>query len=218
MVSLSKRNRHPRLRQPRVKICGLCHREQASHAAQAGADAIGLVLYAKSPRYVDLEQAARIRASLPPFVTAVALVVNPTHQEVMDIVTRVRPHLLQFHGGEDEEFCRSFSTPYIKAVHAKSASYIEQQVGAYVSASALLLDTHSAESYGGTGETFDYALIPEDLPLPLILAGGLNPANVRTAIERLKPYAVDVSSGVESSIGEKDPAKVAAFIQAAVGQ
>ena len=221
MVPINKRHRNSLLKTalsaPRIKICGLRDATQALQVISLGADAVGLMLYAPSPRSLSLAQAAKIRAVLPPFIIVVAVVANPSTQEVMEIIKRVRPHLLQFHGDEKEDFCRSFDFPYIKVVHAKSAEHIKQQAMRYISAKALMLDTHSKEAYGGTGKAFDYSIVPPNLPLPLILAGGLTADNVHSAIERLNPYAVDVSSGVESVPGEKDIDKVRAFIHAVKG-
>jgi len=199
----------------RVKICGITRPEDALAAALAGADAIGLVFYAKSPRHVGLEQAANIMRALPPFVTSVALFVNPLREEVIAVLQRVRPDVLQFHGEEPPEFCRSFGVPYLKAVRVRPETDLLQSAALYADAQGLLLDAWSAGAHGGTGERFDWNLIPADMPKPPILAGGLSPANVRLAIETVKPWAVDVSSGVEVSKGIKDAALIAAFMKEA---
>ena len=198
----------------RIKVCGLRHHEQARQAAYAGADAIGFIHHPASPRYAEVSQAIQIRKTLPPFTSLVAVMVNPQQDEVEEMIERVQPDLLQFHGEEEEDFCSSFRKPYIKAVRAQSASYIQQQAQLYPSARALLLDTYRDEEFGGTGKAFDHSVIPPDLKLPLILAGGLNSRNVTALVRQFKPFAVDVSSGVESAAGEKDQRKITAFIQA----
>jgi phosphoribosylanthranilate isomerase len=197
----------------RVKICGITRPEDGLAAAHAGADAIGLVFYAKSPRNVGLEQAASIACALPPFVTTVALFVNPQPEEVVAVLQRVRPDVLQFHGEEPPEFCRSFTVPYLKAVRVRPETDLIQSAALYGDAQGLLLDAWSAGAHGGTGERFDWSLIPAELPKPPILAGGLSPENVRRAIETVQPWAVDVSSGVEVSKGIKDAALIAAFMK-----
>ena len=197
----------------RVKICGITRPEDALIVAQAGADAIGLVFYAKSPRNVELDQAADIARALPPFVTSVALFVDPQPDRVHAVLQHVRPDVLQFHGEESPEFCRSFGVPYLKAVRVRPETDLLQFAALYADAQGVLLDAWSAGAHGGTGERFDWNLIPAGLPKPLILAGGLTPANVRLAIESVRPWAVDVSSGVEASKGIKDAALIAAFMK-----
>jgi len=197
----------------RVKICGITRPEDGLVAAQAGADAIGLVFYAKSPRNVGLEPAANIVRALPPFVTSVALFVNPQEDEVNAVLRHVRPDVLQFHGEESPEFCRSFNLPYLKAMRVRVETDLLQFAALYSDAQGLLLDAWSDAAHGGTGERFDWNLIPAELPKPFILAGGLSPANVRLAVETVKPWAVDVSSGVEVSKGIKDAAQITAFMK-----
>lgn len=197
----------------RVKICGITRLEDGLAAAQAGADAIGLVFYARSPRNVALDQAASIVRALPPFVTSVALFVNPQPEAVSAVLQRVRPDVLQFHGEESPEFCRSFGVPYLKAVRVRPETNLLQSAALYADAQGLLLDAWSDTAHGGTGERFDWNLIPASFPKPPILAGGLSSANVRVAIEMVKPWAVDVSSGVEVSKGIKDAALIAAFMK-----
>lgn len=197
----------------RVKMCGITRPQDGFTAAQAGADAIGLVFYAKSPRNVELEQAAGIARVLPPFVTTVALFVNPQPEQVIAVLQQVRPDLMQFHGEESPEFCRSFGVPYLKAVRVRPETDLLQFAALYADAQGLLLDAWSDAAHGGTGERFDWNLIPADLPKPVILAGGLSPVNVRAAIETVQPWAVDVSSGVEVSKGIKDAALIAAFMK-----
>ncbi len=196
-----------------VKICGLTRIEHALTAACLGADAVGVVLYRESPRFVSHEQARSIVDALPPFVATVALMVNPSAEEVQTAIEQVRPALLQFHGDESAEFCSRFSLPYIKALRVKKETDLLQYARDYASAKGLLLDTFVEGARGGTGAMFDWSLIPRDLPLPIILAGGLNPDNVAEAIRQVRPWAVDVSSGVETARGIKDAALMAAFIR-----
>lgn len=197
----------------RIKICGLTRVADALHAARCGADAIGLVFYPPSPRNIALEQARTISRALPAFVTRVALFVDADPAQVETVLTDARPDLLQFHGDESPEYCRQFGVPYIKAARVKAGLNLVQYAALYADAQGLLLDAFVPGQPGGTGQSFDWALIPENLPLPLILSGGLGPENVRHAVQSVHPWAVDVSSGVEISKGIKDAAKVAQFIQ-----
>ncbi len=197
----------------RTKICGITRVEDALAAAAAGADAIGLVFVAKSPRHVTPTQAAEIGSSLPPFVTRVALFVNPEATQVEAVLRLARPDALQFHGEESPAFCRAFGVPYMKAARVRPGVDLLQFAALYADAQGLLLDAWSEGVHGGTGERFDWTLIPPDLPRPVILAGGLHPGNVAEAIRAVRPWAVDVSSGVELGKGIKDPAKIAAFIK-----
>ncbi|WPN76668.1 phosphoribosylanthranilate isomerase [Pseudomonas germanica] len=198
----------------RSKICGITRIEDALAAVEAGADAIGFVFYAKSPRAVTVQQARAIIQALPPFVTTVGLFVNASRCELGEILDAVPLDLLQFHGDEAVEDCEGWHRPYIKALRVKSGDDIAAAVDAYPSASGVLLDTYVEGVPGGTGEAFDWSLIPQGLSKPLILAGGLTPENVADAVARVKPYAVDVSGGVEASKGIKDHAKIHAFINA----
>ena len=195
----------------RVKICGITRPADARAAAEAGADAIGLVFYPPSPRYLSLERAVEIRDALPPFVQTVALFVNPDAAQVAQVIGRVKPSLLQFHGEEAPAFCEEFGLPYVKACRVKPGVDTLKYLRAFTRASAWLLDSHVAE-YGGVGERFDWSLVPAERERPLILSGGLAPGNVREAIRKVRPWGVDVSSGVESAKGIKDAAKIAAFI------
>lgn len=195
----------------RIKICGITRVEDGLAAAAAGADAIGLVFYPKSPRYVLAEQAAAIVAALPPFVDAVGLFVNATSEFVHETLAQVPIGLLQFHGNEDETYCRQFDRPYIKAARVRPELDLVQYAASFESARALLLDAF-VEGYGGAGHVFDWNLIPSGLPRPIVLSGGLDPDNVADAVRRVRPAAVDVSSGVEIAKGIKDHAKIAAFI------
>lgn len=201
----------------RSKICGITRVEDALAAAAAGADAIGLVFYAKSPRAVSVEQAQQIIAALPPFVTTVGLFVDMPRPELQQILAQVPLDLLQFHGDESVEQCEGYGRPYIKALRVKAGDDIAAQMAQYPSASGVLLDTFVEGVPGGTGLAFDWSLVPAELPKPVILAGGLTPYNVATAIDRVRPYAVDISGGVESAKGIKDADKVRAFIRAARG-
>jgi phosphoribosylanthranilate isomerase len=198
----------------RVKICGITRRVDGLAAAAAGADAVGLVFEAQSPRCVDLAQAAEIARALPPFVTVVGLFVDAAPARVREVLGRVPLGLLQFHGREDPEFCRSFSLPYIKAIAMREDIDVHPQAARYPDAAGLLFDTHVAGVAGGSGRQFDWSRLPHDLGRPLILAGGLTAKNVGAALRALRPYAVDVSSGVEAARGVKDPDKIAAFIAA----
>jgi len=197
----------------RVKMCGITRPQDGIAAAQAGADAIGLVFYARSPRNVGLAQAACIVRALPPFVTTVALFVNPEPEEVEAVLQQVRPDVLQFHGEESPEFCRAFGVPYLKAARVRPQTDLLQFAALYTDAQGFLLDAWNEAAHGGTGERFDWNLIPQNLPKPFILAGGLSPANVRLAVETVRPWAVDVSSGIELSKGIKDAALIAAFMK-----
>jgi phosphoribosylanthranilate isomerase len=196
----------------RIKICGITRTEDALAAAASGADALGLVFYAESPRHVTLQLAAQLAAAISPFVTLVGLFVNPSADEVREVLRQVPLDVLQFHGEEEPEFCAQFGRPYLKAVRVKAGLDLVQCAARYSGAQGLLLDAFVEGTHGGTGASFDWALIPRDLPLPVILSGGLHAGNVAEAIRQVRPYAVDVSSGVESAKGIKDAAKIAAFI------
>lgn len=201
----------------RSKICGITRVEDALAAAAAGADAIGLVFYAKSPRAVSVEQARQIIAALPPFVTTVGLFVDAGRDELRQILAQVPLDLLQFHGDESAEQCEGHGRPYIKALRVRGGDDVAAQVARYPGAVGVLLDTFVEGVPGGTGLAFDWSLVPAGLAKPVILAGGLTPENVAAAIARVRPYAVDVSGGVESAKGIKDADKVRAFIRAAQG-
>jgi phosphoribosylanthranilate isomerase len=196
----------------RIKICGITRVEDGLGAARLGADAIGLVFADKSPRRLDLARAAEIAAAMPPFVATVALFVNPDPAAVHEVLRVVRPSLLQFHGEEPARFCREFGVPWLKAIRVRPETDLLQCAAEFADASGLLLDAYAPDAHGGTGHRFDWSLIPSALPLPVLLAGGLDPGNVAEAVRRVRPWAVDVSSGVEAAKGIKDAAKVAAFI------
>lgn len=198
----------------RVKVCGLCTLADAEHAIIAGADAIGMVFYSKSPRYISISDAQEIVSHIPPFASTVGLFVNSSSDTVRNVLSEVPLDLLQFHGDEDESFCKSFNRPYIKAVRVKTDTDLLQICHQYSSARGILLDSYKKGTPGGTGETFDWSMIPSKLPLPVILAGGLDANNVAEAVSAVHPWAVDVSSGVEHSAGKKDRQKVEQFIRA----
>lgn len=197
----------------RVKICGITRVEDALTAVAQGADAIGLVFYAPSPRAVSIEQAATIAKQMPAFVSVVGLFVNAEEHFIKELTSRVQLDLLQFHGDETPEQCAQYGLPFIKAVRVKSDTNLVQYAKDYSASRALLLDTYTEGVAGGTGHVFDWGLIPPDLNKPVVLAGGLTAENVALAIKQVKPYAVDVSGGVEASKGIKDAAKIAAFMQ-----
>jgi phosphoribosylanthranilate isomerase len=197
----------------RIKICGITRVEDGLAAARAGADAIGLVFADKSPRRIDPDQARAISDALPPFVTTVALFVNASAEAVRATIARVRPHCLQFHGEEPPDYCAAFGLPWLKAVRVRPGVDLLQFAAHYAGAQGLLLDAYCPTAHGGTGERFDWGLIPAHLPRPVVLAGGLTPANVGEAVRFAKPWAVDVSSGVEAAPGIKDAAKIAAFVK-----
>ncbi|MBS1229654.1 MAG: Phosphoribosylanthranilate isomerase [Proteobacteria bacterium] len=201
---------------PRIKICGLTRLEDLRSAVDAGADAIGLVFYAKSPRHVDLALAAELARAVPPFITIVGLFVNADPALVRQTLAAVPIHLLQFHGDEDEAYCRQFDRPFVKAARVKPGMDLVQYASAFPSAQAILLDAF-VDGYGGGGKVFDWTLVPKDLKTPIILSGGLDSGNVADAIARLRPAAVDVSSGVELNDGAKgikDAEKIRAFVAA----
>ncbi|HUG79892.1 MAG TPA: phosphoribosylanthranilate isomerase [Burkholderiales bacterium] len=195
----------------RIKICGITRPADARAAAEAGADAIGLVFYPPSPRYLSAERAVEIRDALPPFVQTVALFVDPDAAQVAQVLGRVRPAMLQFHGDESPAFCAQFGVPYVKACRVRAGVDLLEYLRAFSGAAAWLLDSF-VEEYGGVGERFDWSLVPARRDRPLILSGGLARDNVAEAIRRVRPWGVDVSSGVESAKGIKDAAKIAAFI------
>ena len=198
----------------RVKICGITRVQDALEAVRCGADAIGLVFYAASPRSVTLQQAQQIVAALPPFVSVVALFVNATQAEIETVISQVRIDIVQFHGDETAAECERIKLPYFKAIRVKPDTNLLQCEIDFSSANALLLDTYSEAAYGGTGHVFDWDLIPKNMTKPVILAGGLMAENVGLAIKNVKPYAVDISGGVEISKGVKDAKKIAAFMLA----
>lgn len=197
----------------RIKICGITRVEDGLAAAAAGADAIGLVFYAKSPRCVSVEQARRIADALPPFVATVALFVNADPREVEAVVDGLRPSLLQFHGDETPEDCARHGHPYLRAARMRPGLDLLDFKARFRDARGILVDAF-VEGYGGGGEVFDWSLIPASVDFPIVLSGGLHASNVGQAVSRLRPWAVDVSSGVELSKGVKDAAAIRDFVAA----
>ena len=197
----------------RIKFCGLTREIDVRDASAGGADALGLVFYSPSPRYVSAARAAQLLQSFPPFVSSVGLFVNASVDEVRLVLKQVRLDILQFHGDESPQYCAQFGIPFIKAVRVRPGLDLLQYAETYGAAKALLLDAYVDGIPGGTGASFDWSLIPPNLPLPIILSGGLSATSVGLAVQTIRPYAVDVSSGVESSKGIKDKQKMYAFIK-----
>ena len=197
----------------RVKICGITRIEDAAAVVQCGADALGLVFYPRSQRFVSIEHAREIAESVAPFVTVVGLFVNAAADTIRRTIAEVPLGLLQFHGDEDNAACNSFGLPFIKSIAMRERVDVLSLMDRYPDAAGFLLDTWQPHSHGGGGEAFDWQRVPERSPRPLILAGGLTPENVTAAINAARPYAVDVSSGVESRKGIKSAAKIAAFMR-----
>lgn len=195
----------------RIKICGLTREEDVLASVNAGADAIGFVFYPPSPRFVSFERAAELARLVPPFVTVVGLFVNAEHSYIEAATAAVPLQVLQFHGDESESQCLGFGLPYIKAARMRQGLDLLKYVACYPRAQGLLLDAF-VEGYGGGGETFDWSLIPSGLPVPLILSGGLHAGNVTEAVRRVRPWAVDVSSGVEAAKGVKDATRITEFV------
>lgn len=202
--------------QTRIKMCGMTRKEDVARAAFLGVDAVGLIFYANSKRAVTIEQASFILADLPLFISVVAVFVNPDSDFVHQLINQLPLHYLQFHGDESAEFCKAFNKPYIKAIAASSRLAIDNAIQNYPHASAILLDTPSSLR-GGSGEIFDWQIVPPSDTIPLILAGGLDAFNVRDAITIANPNAVDVSSGIEQSPGIKDDKKMTQFVNALRG-
>ena len=197
----------------RVKICGITRIEDACSAVEHGADAIGLVFFERSPRHVSTEQAVRISAAVAPFVTVVGLFVDALPVKIRQVLERVPLGLLQFHGQETNDDCTRYGVPFIKSVAMKPGVDVHAQSRAYPDASGILLDAWLPQTHGGGGHPFDWAQVPRDLGIPVILAGGLTADNVTIAVRRIRPYAVDVSSGVEIGKGVKSAGKIAAFMR-----
>lgn len=201
----------------RIKMCGMTQEQDIAQAIALGVDAIGLIFYSKSARCISIKQAKKLLNKSPVFVDVVAVLVNPTSSQVDEIISELPIQWLQFHGEESPEFCSQFKKPYIKAIQATSTQAIERVVAQHKHATAILLDTPSVQ-HGGSGKVFDWELIPKNLQKPIILAGGLNVANVRQAVNLHSPYAVDVCSGVEASAGVKDHDKMSQFVNALWGE
>ena len=202
------------LRRTRVKICGITRIEDALAAVGAGADAIGLVFYPHSPRAVTVAQARAICSVLPPFISAVGLFVDAEPTAVISVLQQVPLDLLQFHGSETPDYCVQFKRPFLKALRMREATDVAAVRAQFTSARALLLDTYRADVPGGTGEVFDWRRVPRACAAQIVLAGGLNPDNVGAAIQQVRPFAVDVSGGVESAPGIKDVQRIDAFMAA----
>ncbi len=196
----------------RIKICGITRHEDALAAFEAGADAIGLVFYAKSPRAVSVQQAKQIIADLPESLCIVGLFVNAQQTVIESIIRETAIDMLQFHGEETDAQCQRLGMPYVKAIRVQGRDTTEEQIQQHPHADALLFDSYVADAHGGTGQVFDWSNLPEKRTKPLILAGGLKPDNVRHAIESARPDVVDVSGGVEQSKGVKDPARIRSFV------
>jgi phosphoribosylanthranilate isomerase len=197
----------------RVKICGFTRVEDAVYAAHLGVDAIGLVFYPPSPRHVEIEQAVKIVHALPAFTSVVALFVDAQEARIREVLARVPIDCIQFHGDEPAEACRAYGKRYIKAVRMQEGIDIGTMALHYHDAAGLLLDAFHPGAKGGTGNQFDWELIPRQCSLPIILAGGLDETNTKQAVQTVRPYALDVSSGVEAEKGIKDSLKMAAFIK-----
>ena len=195
-----------------VKICGITSSAQARMVAAAGADAIGLVLYDKSSRYVDLDLAVEIKNAISEDVVCIALLVNAEEKFVREVISKLSPHFIQFHGDESPNFCHQFNYPFIRAVRMSKELKMAKILSSYKPSGGFLFDAWHADHYGGTGHVFDWNLLPVNLDFPLILAGGLNPDNVGSAVRAVGPVMVDVSGGVESSPGIKDEHKVREFV------
>ena len=197
----------------KVKICGVTTVSQVEMVQHSGADAIGLVLYEKSSRYVDLDNAIKLRRAISSDVLCVALVVNADEKFIESVISKLKPDFIQFHGDETAEFCNQFNYPFIRAIRMSEGLNILDEVIGYKAEGGFLFDAWNKDHYGGTGETFDWSRLPSEHNFNLILAGGLNPDNVAAAVRLVKPYMVDVSGGVECSAGVKDQGKVAEFIR-----
>ena len=196
----------------RIKICGITNLQDAKAVIDEGVDAIGLVFCENSPRYINISRAKEIVENITPFVNCVGLFVDAEKEYINDVLKEVALDTLQFHGQESEQACALYNKPYIKAIRMNENINLSEEVEKYFSAHALLLDTYIEGLPGGTGIVFDWDLIPKDMAKPIILAGGLNASNVKDAIKKISPYAVDVSGGVEVEKGKKDPSKIKEFI------
>lgn len=198
----------------RIKFCGFTRADDIARAVAMGVDAVGLVCVPGSRRYVSIDDAADLRRQVPREVAAVLLLSNASADDARRAIDAVDPDYVQFHGHESAEFCASFGRPYFKGVAARDTDSIRAAARAYPAAAALLLDSHGADGMGGTGQVFDWTVIPGDVQQPLILAGGLDPANAGLAVRMARPFAVDVSGGIEAAPGRKDPEKMQAFVDA----
>ena len=197
----------------RIKFCGMTRYQDVQSAVSLGVDALGFVFVESSARNIDIETAVRLTKDIPPFIVKVGLFMNAQASEVKKIINKVNLNLLQFHGDEEEPFCDQFDMPYLKSVPMVSTSSLDEFCHGYKSATGFLLDSHTKGEMGGSGKTFAWSKLSKNIDKPIILAGGLRPDNVAEAIRIVRPYAVDVSSGIEASKGIKDPAKMEQFIK-----
>jgi len=196
----------------KIKICGITNSKNALDAVDLGVDALGFVFFGESPRYIEPKKARKIINLLPSFVLRVGLFVNASKEEVLSAISDSSVNVLQFHGDEDEQFCNQFNLPYIKAISFQDGVNLLEYCKLFTSSSAILIDTYSENMRGGTGKTFNWDLLPKELPLPLIVAGGLDSGNVSSLINSINPYGVDVSGGVESDKGVKDYTMMKNFV------
>jgi phosphoribosylanthranilate isomerase len=196
----------------KIKICGITNPKNALDAVDLGVDALGFVFFEESPRYIEPKKARKIINLLPSFVLRVGLFVNASKEEVLSAISDSSVNVLQFHGDEDEQFCNQFNLPYIKAISFQDGVNLLEYCKLFTSSSAILIDTYSENMRGGTGKTFNWDLLPKELPLPLIIAGGLDSGNVSSLINSINPYGVDVSGGVESDKGIKDYTMMKNFV------
>ena len=196
----------------KIKICGITNSKNALDAVDLGVDALGFVFFGESPRYIEPKKARKIINLLPLFVLRVGLFVNASKEEVLSAISDSSVNVLQFHGDEDEQFCNQFNLPYIKAISFQDGVNLLEYCKLFTSSSAILIDTYSENMRGGTGKTFNWDLLPKELPLPLIVAGGLDSGNVSSLINSINPYGVDVSGGVESDKGIKDYTMMKNFV------
>lgn len=196
----------------RIKMCGMTREQDVNYAIQLGVDAIGLIFARQSSRCIDIETAKSLLLRLPPFVSAVAVLVNPEVNDVNNIIENLPIDMLQFHGEESSEFCEQFNKPFIKAIPANSSEFILNACSLYKNSSALLLDTPHPELYGGSGKLFDWKIIPKNTSLPIIIAGGLNSENIAISVKTYRPYAIDLCSGIEFAKGIKDFNKMQQFM------
>tara|TARA_B110000196_G_scaffold153871_1_gene132506 strand:+ start:171 stop:794 length:624 start_codon:yes stop_codon:yes gene_type:complete len=196
----------------KIKICGITNSKNALDAVDLGVDALGFVFFGESPRYIEPKKARKIINLLPLFVLRVGLFVNASKEEVLSAISDSSVNVLQFHGDEDEQFCNQFNLPYIKAISFQDGVNLLEYCKLFTSSSAILIDTYSENMKGGTGKTFNWDLLPKELPLPLIVAGGLDSGNVSSLINSINPYGVDVSGGVESDKGIKDYTMMKNFV------
>ena len=196
----------------KIKICGITNSKNALDAVDLGVDALGFVFFGESPRYIEPKKARKIINLLPSFVLRVGLFVNASKEEVLSAISDSSVNVLQFHGDEDEQFCNQFNLPYIKAISFQNGVNLLEYCKLFTSSSAILIDTYSENMRGGTGKTFNWDLLPKELPLPLIVAGGLDSGNVSSLINSINPYGVDVSGGVESDKGIKDYTMMKNFV------